>query len=697
MPQNAYLYVKGRYFVAFFPDKLVKKQLIARNIKDNYFKSFYVENNDNSSQIVIECNKGFEPLFEKDGDVVIVKPQFVVNQKKKEILSGVPTDLIAIPFYVSENTFSPAQKFKQTYDETLFFSGIRAFYIKNYRLAAAFFKEIVTKYPSSSFFINAYFLLGDCYKNIKEYDKAIKTYNEAIHFAPKNSAVAQTLFSIADIYEKKKMFMSARNIYKRIVKEYADTKWSYQAEFMLGYSYYKENRCRNALKIFLNVKKKSEFYPVSMLLTSECFFRQKDYAKAVLAYYYMSSKLNDIEQSEFYRELGDVGIALCEYEDYKEADRVFSYIEQTHKEDMVNYSYIKRMKCDLKKGDFNDLNYRGKYLIKFSKDEKIKAQARKLMDEAKLKKGNVDKKTIDKIMTKYRNDPEVVSLALFVYAKKNYREKNYEKSLDYLLKLKKLYSNSPYNKKAQPMASDSINKLLDDFYRMPSVDKIDKIYSYAAPLMPEGCDYCRFSWALIFTHKVGYVSKFMHIIKDDACRGAVIAKYFVEMGNNMRALDVMNKLPQQKPYNNYTDMIFGDINYYNGDYNKAYEFYQKALETKQPLMADYLRLRIARVLYHMKKYKEAENILSKIVAKIYSDEVTYLKGLCEYKLNHYKDAIEILSNVENNLKFKEKVLFYKALGYLKLGNTKKAREAYDNLKRTYPHSDYVNILKALLM
>ncbi|WP_025270513.1 tetratricopeptide repeat protein [Hippea sp. KM1] len=698
MPQDAYLYVKGRYFVAFFAGKRVKKEFIAQNLKDAYFKSFYIENNDNSSQIVIECNKGYQPDFEKQGDVVIVKPSLQMAKHKAEPLKGVPQELIAIPFYTSQNTFSPTQKFKQTYDEMLFFSGIRAFYIKNYRLAAAFFREIIKKYPSSNFFINAYFLLGDCYKNLKQYDMAIKTYESAIKFAPKNSAVAQTLFSMADIYIKRKMYMSARNIYKRIMKDYADTEWYYKAEFMLGYSYYTENRCRNALKVFLNVDKKSKFYPVCMLISAECFFRQKDYAKAVLAYYYMSKKLESINPEKFYVELGDVGIALCEYEDYKEANRVFSYAEQTHKEEIIEHIYIDRMRCDLKKGDFDDLNYRGKYILKFSKDAKLKAKARKLMDEGKLKKGDVDKKTIDEIMAKYKNDPEVVSLALYVYAKKNYRQKDYSKALEYMAKLKKLYSDSKYNKLAIPMAADSINKLLDRFYKMPSMDTIDRIYAYARLLKPDGADYCRLSWALVFTHRVGYVSKFMYDIKDELCKNTVIAKYYVEVGNNLKASDVLNGIPQQKPYIDYINMIFGDINYFNGDYNKAYDFYNRAIKNlSDGLMKDYLRLRLARVLYQLNRFEDAEGVLSQIRVRIYSDYVVYLKGLCEYKLKHYKNAIEILSNVENNLRFKEKVLFYKALSYLKMGDKKKAKEAYRKLYRTYPNSEYVKILKALLL
>ncbi|WP_022670670.1 tetratricopeptide repeat protein [Hippea alviniae] len=697
VPSDFKAYIKGRYFVAYFPKKILKKEFFSFDLKDSEFSNFQVENFDNSSQIVITCKRGFVPKFSKNGDKIVIKALPFVATKTEELnLSAVPKDMIALPFYVSENTFSPVKNIKPSYDETLFFSGIRAFYINNYQLAAAFFKEIITKYPQSHFFISAYFLLGDCYKKMKQYNLAISTYNKAIQLAPKNDAVAQTLFSIADIYQKQDMFMAARQIYKKIKKDYAGTVWAFKANFMLGYSYYKENRCRQALKYFLNIQKKNSYYPLSMLLSAECFYRKKDYARSVLAYYYMSSELNSIDVKKFYKELGDVGIALCEFEDYKESDKVFSYLESSKDNNIVEFSYIERMRCDLKKGDYDDLDYRGKYILKFSKNAKYRELARKLMDEAKLKKGQVSKKMIDEIMAKYKNDPEVVSLALYVYAEKNYRDKNCPEALDYLAKLKKMYPNSEYNKKSDSIASECINRMVDDFYKNPDIETIEKAYDFAVLLKPQKADLCKLSWGMIFSGKVGSVEKIMHQIKDEECKDTVIAKFYVEMGNDVKAAGIVNKLSKTKPYVYYIDMIFGDINYFNNDYNKAYELYKNGLGIDVPIMQDYLRLRIAKSLLESDNCSSALNYLKRIKTRMYNDEVEFLKGRCLFKLKKYKDAIETLLNLRNNLAYREKVLFYVALSYLNLNDKKSANEFYLKLKRYYPNSQYLKVLESLM-
>ncbi len=648
--------------------------------------------------IIVKCNKGFVPEFEIKGNSVVVEPIPKIGNFKKnqENLIPPPQSMLAIPFYVSENTFSPVEKTKASYDETLFFSGVRAFYIKNYQLAAAFFREIVSKYPKSPFFISAYFLLGDCYKNMNNYDLAIKTYNRAIELAPKNSAVAQTLFSIAKIDEKKNMFMAARNIYNRIIRNYMGTKWADKALFMLGYSYYLENRCREALNYFLNIQKKNSYYPLSMILAAECFYRVKDYAKAVLAYYYMSNKLKDVSPVKYYRELGDVGVALCKFEDYKEAGKIFDYLESVHSEDVLEHSYIDRMKCDLKKGDFDDLNYRGKYILKYSKEKPLKNEAKKLMDEVKLKKGEVNEKTIDEIMAKYRNDPDVVSLALYVYANKNFRNGDCNEALKYLVKLKKIYPNNDYTLKGNDIAAKCINKMLKQFYADPSTNLIEYLYKNSLILKPKKANLCKLAWGLIFSHKVGEVEKIMHLISDNECRQAVIAKFFIEMGDNVKALNIVNSLQKVEPYIYYLNMIFGDVNYFNGDYKKAVSLYENALKVKNNLMDDYLRLRIAKSMIQLKEFDKAKQVLGRIKTSIYLNEVTFLEGLCLYKKGDYKNAIETFRNLINNLSYKERVLFYLTMSYYKLNDKKNAMKYFKELKRNYPNSDYLRVLKVII-
>ena len=697
MPDNATIFKKGRYFVVRIKGKIAKKQILGSNLGDRFFKSLSITNADNVSQIVIELKKPYIPQYTLQNGDITLKPQLPRKHNVENLKNGVPQNLLAVPYFISKTTFKTTKKMQTSYDESLFFSGVKAFYIKNYQLAAAFFNEIIRKYPQSQFFLSAYFLLGDCYKNMKMYDRAIAIYNRAISLSPKNDTVAQTLFSIADIYQKRKMFIAARTIYKKIEKDFASTKWASKAAFMIGYSYFMEHNCRLALKHLLLVDKSNPYYPLSMVLSAECFYQKKDYARAVLAYYYMSKKLQEIDVDNYYKELVDIGVSLCEFEDYKEAENVFGYVEQTHDKEIKAYSYIGRMRCDLKKNDFDDLKFRGGWILSNIKDVKLKNLARKLLDEGKLKKGDVDKKTIDEIVAKYKNDPEIVSLALYVYARKNYRNKDYIDALSYLIKLKKQYPESSYNKLAQPMAADAINKLLDEFYNQPDLELVEKIYDAALKLKPPKADLCRLAWALVFSFKIGEVEKIMHSIKDQECQNAVVAKFYVEMGNNIKASSIVDQLQKTKPYVYYINMIFGDINFFGGDYKKAYELYKKASEIKEKLMDDYLSLRMAECLINIKKLKDAEDILSSISVRIYSDKVEFFKGYVAYLKGDYKNSIAILKNLINVIQYRQRALFYIAMSYIKLNDKKHAVEYFNKLKAINPNSEYINILKALLL
>ena len=696
-PNNAAFKVKDNYFLAFFKGKRVKKEVFQDDFKDVLFKGFFVENINNGLRIIVKTSSKYKPVYSVDNDTVIIKAHLKQKKKDSIVYKKIPSTLTAIPFYISDKVFMKKNTQESaSYDESLFFMGIKMFANKNYSMAAQFFKEIIDKYPQSSFYASSYFLLGDCYKSAKNYQKAIDVYKKAIQISPKNDTVAQTLFSMAEIYANMKFYLRVRSIYKSIMKDYANTKWSDKAGYMLAKSYYDGNKFDKALNILLNTKKNSSYYTLSMLLSSEIFIKENNDAKAVLAYYSMSDKLNSIDIQNHYKELIDVAGALCRFSDYSSADAIFKYIETSVNNDITEKSYIGRMRCDLDKSDYDDLKNRADYIISNSKNSKNIFEAKKLLDEAKLKKGDVNKDTIDKILNKYANDPDVAALALYVYAKENYKNGEYKKAVSYIIKLEKFYPSSPYNQKTNTVANKCIDKLLDDFYRYPNRQNLDFIYNSVIHLNAFEADMCRLAVALSATDKIGSMNKILPHIKDKNCRGAMYAKYYTEKGNNKKALEYVGNIEKSTAYIYYVDIVMGDVNYFKGCYGKAAEFYKKSLKITNKLVKNYISLKIAHTLYASKKYEQSIQYADRVKIELYRNKARYLKALDLYCLNRYKKSISELEGIVDDLNYKERALFYISLSYIKLHDKANANRYLKKLRDAYPDSEYIKTLKVLL-
>ncbi len=701
IPEKTKVFIKGNYFVAFFCCERVKKELFESNLKDGYFSSFFVENvDDNGSRVIIATNKPYVPSYsyKNDNRTIIVKA--VLPKKKapqrRRVYSPVPDSLVATPFYISSYVFyKKVSPESASYDESLFFMGVKYFTLKNYAYAMSFFKEIVEKYPQSPFYVSSYFLLGDCYLKLKEYDKALSVYRKAIGLSPKNDTVAQTLFNMAKIYRKLGYYSQARRVYQTVVNDYLNTKWADEARYLLAKTYYEQKNYRKALSELMNINKKSPYYPLSMLLAAEIFIKQKNMAKAVLAYYAISNALESINVNEHYRELIDVAAALCRFEDYAEADKIFSHIEKKATKDEVQYAYLGKMKCDLDKGDYKDLKEKAKYILSSSKNKKLIDEVKKLLDEAKLKEGKVSEKTIEEILRKYANDPEIASLALYVYAKKSYREANYRKALDYLLKLKRLYPGSVYNERGKKIAFDSIDKLLNQFYENPSQSLIDYLYSVEAHLRVYR-DVCRIAVGLMAMGELEKMHSLLPFVTDSNCKSVLYAKYYIEMGKEAEALKYLENVEAVEPYVYYADIVMGDINYFKGSYTKAYQFYIKASRIKINLISQYAKLGAMRALLLAGEYKKVVGLFKDITLKSFKDKALFIEAKALFSMGDYKGSIDTFGQLKSVLEYKEQALFYLALSYSKLGKMDKAKDYFKQLEKLYPKSEYLKTLKVIL-
>ncbi len=704
LPPHPEVYTVGRYFVIYFKGKRVKSQILKPFLKDSYFGGFYIENvDDNGSRVIIETRQPFYPAYRFSSDNTSITVSAVMRRAEKKLevaIKGypVPQEIVATPFYVSSYVFKPSMAKKEvSYDETLFFMGVKFYTLKNYSYALGFFKQIIKQYPSSPYYVSSYFLLGDCYRQLKEYQKALQVYQKAIALSPKNATVAQTLFEMADIYRKIHFYSRARRIYQSIIKDYLNTKWADKAAYMLARTYFEQRHYSKALDVLMNIRKSSSYYPEAMLLAAEIFIKKKNPARAVLAYYTISSVMNRIDVKEHYRELIDVALALCRFEDYSSAAAIFDHIESSGDKRLVEYSYLGRMRCDLDKGDYDDLKKRANYILTTTRDKKLRQKVEKLLDEAKLKKGNVSEKTIEEILKKYANDPEVAALALFVYAKKNYNQKHYKKALDYLLRLQRLYPESIYNRQAAPMEQVIIKKLLDDLYQNPSRDKLDFIYSSVVHLkLYSLVDVCRIATALMAFGELDKMHSLLPYLKNSDCKDVLYAKYYTEQGESKKALEYLGNVESIPPYVYYYNIVLGDLNYFSGDYEKAVSFYERASQIKINLIKQYVLLRIMDAAYMAGDYKKSLNYAGSIDLQPFKLKASFIEAMDYYSLGNYKKAVELFEGLTSSLKYKEQALFYLAVSYVKMGKKEQALRYFKKLKKLYPESEYLKTLQVLL-
>ncbi len=697
IPKDTSFFLKNRYFIAFFKMQKAKKVAFKDNLGDDMFDGFFIENLKQGSRIIIKTKKGYKASYEQKGNRVFVRAvELKVEKIKPHIYKQVPKELVSLPFYISDSVFvKKRSQTTESYDETLFFTGVKMFAQRNYTMAVEFFKEIIKKYPNSKFYVSSHFLLGDCYKSRKDYAKAIEVYKQAIKLSPKNDTVAQTLLSMADIWLSKQYYSKARDIYKSVIKDYSTSRWGNEAKFLMAKSYYDQKRYKKAVSLFVDIDKKNEYYPLSFLFAAECFIKDKDDARAVLAYYSMSKFLNKINAANYHKELTDVAGALCRFNDYKAADTIFSYVEKTKMQDAIEESYLGRMRCDLLSGNLDDLKTKAEIIIHSSKNKDRIKKAQKLLDKAKLQGGDVDKKTIESIIKKYKSQPDIVSLALYVYAKKSYRNKNYKEALSYLLKLKKMFPASRYIKDAKPLEQDSINNLIDNFYKHPNKEKLDFIYNSIVSLNAYTADMCKTAVGLIVFGDIDRLSKILPYAKDRECKKALYAKYYIEKGFDKNALESLDGVEKSKPYIYFVSMVMGDINYFKNSYDNAYSFYKKAYNINNALLKDYLKMKMADTLMLEGKYSESLNYTD-LKFKIHSDKIQFIKGLDYFNLKRYKKAVAVFKQFQDNLKYEEKALFYTAISYIKLKDKKNAKVYFDMLRKKYPSSRYLKTLKVLL-
>ena len=133
-----------------------------------------------------------------------------------------------------------------------------------------------------------------------------------------------------------------------------------------------------------------------------------------------------------------------------------------------------------------------------------------------------------------------------------------------------------------------------------------------------------------------------------------------------------------------------------GDYEKAKEYFLKAVENKPPVFDAYVEL--ISTYYQLGELKEAEKWLKKAEElKIFPDKIAFLKGLILKKEGKFKEAIKAFKEAEKlNPKIKSAAEFQIALVYLSQKNLPQAKSILLNIAKTSPASTIKTFVKDYL-
>ena len=113
----------------------------------------------------------------------------------------------------------------------------KLFLNQDYKKAINHLKETTEKDPSN---IDAWFLLGDCYKARKKDKKAIAAYAKVLEIDPENQAA---LLSLGMSYMDKKNYTEAISSFKKLIEM---NPTHTEAHFYLGVTYDRVNRLSSA-------------------------------------------------------------------------------------------------------------------------------------------------------------------------------------------------------------------------------------------------------------------------------------------------------------------------------------------------------------------------------------------------------------------------------------------------------------------
>ena len=525
-----------------------------------------------------------------------------------------------------------------------------------YDASLSLFSKFGRDFPESSLFEKSRLYIAKCRYYKQDYHQALEVLLDLEKLKTKDF-IDEVYYLIGFIYFKGKDFDKAFDYVEKIINEYSNSKFKWQAHYLMADIYQEIDKTYKAKEIFniiIDNTQNSELIDNSYSQLLKIHLQEKNYSQVISTcqdYIRRFSKGGLKEKVQFY--LGESHYAQG---DWNKALRSYQNALGTGQDSGIT-----------------DLVYQGLGFTYLGKGQK---------NDAKI--------NIDRIKDK--------QLRLFSQGVYYFKVKDYIQALETFNIFVRDYQQNPFLAQAylnkadifyeMGRLNDSIyvyQYILDNFKDSENVDTVNKAhYGLAWCHLKNG----KFKKAIEeFESTLEYVDN--PVVKSSS--QIQIADAYQETGKYEEALDIYSRILKEQPNTVYADYIQFQIGMI---FLKRKEL-EKSFLALNNLKNNFPSSRlIPQVQYYLAvgyfsqdNYVQAKNLLQNLIERFPQDDlipkVHYLYGKCFFNEGDYRQALAIFKKIVGKYKGRE----IEELAYIDMGNAFLNLSLFDNAKKTW--KDYL--------
>lgn len=546
--------------------------------------------------------------------------------------------------------------------------------------------SIIDKLPSKSEKLKeayqkmAYFRAVENYNDYK-FDAAEQFFNKSLNYPKSKSIEALCYYWKADMAYQKSDFTNSITLLNKFMplatsvsSEHSDKVNSGTANYLLGYNYYKKKDYSNAATYFVkasstlktdaNANNQQQIYPDALLRLADCNFMQKQYNAASISYdaviktnaqgadyaLYQKSIIDGVS-GRYNEKIAGMSALTARFPNSAFADDAYMQIGNTYmalEKDATAIDAYKKILTNYPKSDLVPESYLKLGLIYFNQDN---------FDESL--------KWYQKVIQFYPSTPESHEAMLAI--KEIYIAKGEPNS--YIA-----FANKYPGQNVSFSEQDSITYLsAEKQFFNGNVDKALQGFKDYLAQFPKG----------YFALQANFYYAECLFTKQDFTAALTGYDFIVNQSQNRFTERALARA--------------ANINYYDlKNYVRAYELYIKLQNTAtlDENKREFL-IGLMRTAYFMNKYQESFDNAVKVVAlpslaDFYKNEVSYYKGMSQFKLNNLDKALKELEYITKNANSEQaaEAKYTIAKIYYTKGNKKQAEKECNDYFDKFPSYEY---------
>lgn len=551
--------------------------------------------------------------------------------------------------------------------EEAFYVATKAFSDGFYDASLSLFKKFIEDYPGNYLFYDAKLYIAKCHYEKSDYHQALKELTSVNWNSGSYNKLDEVYYWLGLVYFKGKNFSESSFYAQEVINNYPDSKFRWQAYYLMGDSLLalsKEDEAEDIFEKIIEQCRDSEVLEQSYLRLINFHFNKKLYSKVInFGEKYLINFRQGSLRPEIYFYLAE------------------GYHAQGNWGEAIDF-YKKSLESGYN-ADFLDLIYQG---LGFAYLEKKQYQ------EAKS--------SIDKIKSK---ESRLFSQGIY-----------YSKTKDYIQALE-IFNNFISNYPGQEYVSEVYLKKADLLYEMGRLNDALYIYQYIITNFKDIKDkevinkaHYGLAWCHLKNGKFKNAIEEFKSTLEYASNPVVkvssqiqIADAYQETGDYQKALDIYNEVLKDYPNTIYLDYIQFQIGM---SYMKKKEL-DKAFLALKNLKNNFPSSRlIPQAQYYLavgyfsqEDYPQTRKLLEDFVERFPKDDlifrVYYLYGKCFFNDGEYEEALSVFKKIfskSSDPDIKEFVYIDMGNTYLNLSQFEKAKNIWYDFLNKYPDSQYRN-------